>query len=169
MTYSGGLAHVYFADMAGRLDFETLESRFPGLISKVAALDRVGLVMVKDREGGVLFTADGRFSLQLPLAAQTARLLERFDVPDVLAQQLRRLNSFERSGDLVVFGAYDGTNQVNFEDQVGGHGSIGGDQLHPFVLAKKEWGFDTSRVTNSSDLYPLLVALRDRKQVAQYQ
>jgi len=38
------------------------------------------------------------------------------------------------------FGEYDGTMQVNFEDKVGGHGSIGGDQLHPFVLAKREWG-----------------------------
>jgi hypothetical protein len=89
-------------------------------------------------------------------------LLERFDSPDVLAQQLRFLNSFERSGDLVVFGAYDGNSQVNFEDQVGGHGSIGGDQLHPFVLAKTEWGFDTSRITSSSGLYPMLAALRDR-------
>jgi len=162
ITYSGGLAHVYFADIAGRLDDEALESRFPGLVSKVASVDRVGVVMVKDPHGGVLVTADGRFSLELPLAAETATLLERFDAPDVLAQQLRRLNSFERSGDLVVFGAYDGKQQVNFEDQVGGHGSIGGDQLHPFVLAKKEWGFDTSRVTNSSELYPMLMALRDR-------
>src|ERR1700674_507217 len=162
VTYSGGLAHVYFADVAGRLDYETLESRFPGLVSKVAALDRVGIVMLKDHQGGALVTAAGRFSLGLPLAAETAQLLERFDAPEVLAQQLRRLNSFERSGDLVVFGAYDGKHQVNFEDQVGGHGSIGGDQLHPFVLAKKEWGFDTSRVTNSSELYPMLVELRDR-------
>jgi len=30
------------------------------------------------------------------------------------------------------------------------------------VLAKKQWGFDTSRVTNSSELYPMLVELRDR-------
>jgi hypothetical protein len=163
VTYSGGLAHVYFADIAGRLDFETLESRFPRLISKVAELDRVGVVMLKDRRGGTLITSDGPFSLELPLAAETTKLLERFDEPDVLARQLRRLNTFERSGDLVVFGAYDGKHQVNFEDQVGGHGSIGGDQLHPFLLAKQEWGFDTSRVTNASELYPMLVSLRDRR------
>jgi len=60
----------------------------------------------------------------------------------------------------VVFGAYDGKTQVNFEDQVGGHGSIGGEQLHPFVLAKKAWGFDTSAVLDSSGLYPMLFALR---------
>jgi hypothetical protein len=50
--------------------------------------------------------------------------------------------------------------QINFEDQVGGHGSIGGEQLHPFVLAKKAWGFDTSAVLDSSGLYPMLFSLR---------
>ena len=120
--------------------------------------------MVRDQSDGVLVTAEGEFALRLPLVAGTRALLERFDSPDVLAQQLRRLNSFETSGDLILFGAYDGLRQVNFEDQVGGHGSIGGDQLHPFLLGKKEWTLDTSTVTNASDLYPMLVAIRDRAQ-----
>ncbi len=163
ITYSGGLAHVYFAHVAGRLDASAVQSRYPGLAERVADLAGVGLVMVKDRDGGSLLTRDGRFPLASPPASETKALLERFDEPEVLAAQLRRLNSFERSGDLVVFGAYDGNKQVNFEDQVGGHGSVGGDQLHPFLLAKKEWGFDTTRVTNASDLYPMLVSLRDRE------
>ena len=162
ISYSGGLAHLYFADVRGRLDVQALESRYPGLVGKVAALDRVGMVMVKDGSVGALITGDRRLSLADPLSPETRSLLERFDSPDVLAEQLRRLNSFERSGDLVVFGAYDGDKQVNFEDQVGGHGSVGGDQLHPFLLAKKEWGFDTTNVTNASDVHPLLVAIRDR-------
>ena len=163
ITYSGGLAHVYFAHVAGRLDASAVQSRYPGLAERVADLAGVGLVMVKDRDGGSLLTRDGRFPLASPLAPETRTLLERFDEPEVLAAQLRRLNSFERSGDLVVFGAYDGNKQVNFEDQVGGHGSVGGDQLHPFLLAKKEWGFDTTQVTNASDLYPMLLSLRDRE------
>jgi len=162
ITYSGGLAHIYFADLPGRLDDQALEEKFPGLVSKVANLDGIGMVMLKDGFGGILVTVDGRFPLTPPLDPPTRKLLERFDSPDVLAQQLRRLNGFERSGDLVVFGAYDGNMQVNFEHQVGGHGSVGGEQLHPFVLAKRDWGFDTTSVTNASELHPMLVALRDR-------
>ena len=162
ITYSGGLAHVYFAHVAGRLDASGLEAHYPGLAERVADLERVGLVMMRDRDGGSLIIRGGRLPLAEPLAPETRSFLERFDEPEVLAAQLRRLNSFERSGDLVVFGAYDGDKQVNFEDQVGGHGSIGGDQLHPVLLAKKEWGLDTSRVTNASDLHPLLVSIRDR-------
>ena len=163
ITYSGGLAHVYFAHVAGRLDASALQSRYPGLAERVADLAGVGMVMLKGRDGGVLLTRDGQFPLGTPLAPATMELLERFDTPEVLAAQLRRLNSFERSGDLVIFGAYDGARQVNFEDQVGGHGSVGGDQLHPFLLVKKEWGLDTTHVTNASDVYPQLVAVRDRR------
>ena len=153
IAYSGGLANVYFADVKGRLDEAALERRYPGLVASVAAIDGVGLVMLDD----VLVTAAGRHPFDSPA---TRELLARYDDPDVLIRQLRRLDSFERAGDLVIFGAFDGSTQVNFEDQVGGHGSIGGDQLHPFVLAKKSWRWDLSNVTNASELYPLLVGLR---------
>ena len=162
VTYSGGLAHVYFADLPGRLDARAVDLAFPGLIPRLAQLNGVGPVMLKDPEGGVLATADRELSLRLPLDLDTRSLLERFDKPEILAQQLRRLNAFDVAGDLVIFGSYDGEKQVNFEDQVGGHGSIGGDQLHPFLLVKTTWAFDTSSVTNASDLYPMLVGLRDR-------
>jgi hypothetical protein len=66
------------------------------------------------------------------------------------------------SGDLVVFGAFKDGRQVNFENQAGGHGSIGGEQAHPFVLAKREWALDTSAVQGAHELHPILSALRDR-------
>ncbi|HET7339650.1 MAG TPA: alkaline phosphatase family protein [Candidatus Dormibacteraeota bacterium] len=159
ITYSGGLAHVYFADFPNRLDHAQIEAAFPGLIGKLTAIDEIGIVMT----AGTLTTAAGDFPLSQPLSRDAAALLSRYDEPEVLAQQLRRLNRFERAGDLVLFGAYDGDKQVNFEAQVGGHGSIGGQQLHPFVLAKRDWRFDTSAITNASELHPLLVRLRDRE------
>jgi Type I phosphodiesterase / nucleotide pyrophosphatase len=163
ITYSGGLAHLYFREFPERLDGGRVESVFPGLITRLAALQGVGGVMTGGANGGSFTTGAGAHPLATPLSTRTRDALARFDDdPDVLAEQLRRLNAFERAGDLVLFGAYDGSMQVNFEAQVGGHGSIGGQQLHPFLLAKKEWGFDLSGITNASELYPLLVGLRDR-------
>lgn len=46
--------------MPGRLDSIALEAAFPGLTGTVAALDRVGLVMVKDQDGGMLLTRGGQ-------------------------------------------------------------------------------------------------------------
>jgi hypothetical protein len=62
----------------------------------------------------------------------------------------------------VVFGAFIDSKQVNFENQAGGHGSIGGEQLHPFVLAKRDWGIDTTNVHGAHQLHPILSGLRDR-------
>ena len=90
------------------------------------------------------------------------KLLAPYDEPDVLFAQLTRLNSFQNAGDVVVFGAFIDGKQVNFENQAGGHASIGGEQLHPFVLAKKEWGINLAGITGAHQLHPLLSDLRDR-------
>jgi hypothetical protein len=41
------------------------------------------------------------------------------------------------AGDCVLFGAYDGDDIISFDDQVGAHGSAGGDQVYPFIIAPK--------------------------------
>src|SRR4029077_20796839 len=89
-------------------------------------------------------------------------VLMPYDEPDILFEQLIRLNSFQNAGDLVVFGAFIDGKQVNFENQAGGHASIGGEQLHPFVLVKKDWGIDLAGVTGAHQLHPVLSDLRDR-------
>src|SRR5919201_2814004 len=90
---------------------------------------------------------------------QAADLLAAFDAPEVLIRQLRKLNSFETAGDLIVFGRWDGTEQINFETQVGGHGSIGGEQNHPFLLARSNLGLRVEGMTDASELYGVLRAL----------
>jgi len=156
LAYSGGLAHLYFTDLKGRLGKKELEARFPGLAGRIAGLDRVEFVMLRDGARDLRVTREGEGELK-----QARGLLARFDDPDVLARQLHRLNSFERSGDLIAFGRYQDGLEINFENQVGGHGSIGGEQRHPFFLSKRIWGLDTSHVEGAHQLHPLLVHLRD--------
>jgi hypothetical protein len=158
ITYSGGLGHVYFTDLPGRLNRTDLENRFPGLVQRLANLDRIGFVMVKDGHAGGIVHARGSHRLD----AAAAPFLAHLDEPGVLVRQLQRLNSFERSGDLVVFGNFEDNRQVNFENQVGGHGSAGGEQLHPFILARREWGLDTSGVEFADQLHQPLAGLAQR-------
>jgi hypothetical protein len=89
-------------------------------------------------------------------------VLAGYDNADILYEQLSRLNSFEQAGDLVFFGAFNGQSQVNFENQAGGHGAFGGEQGHPFVLAKREWAIETTDVYGAHQLHPILSGLRDR-------
>jgi hypothetical protein len=156
ITNSGGLSHLYFANRDKRLTFSELTAQFPGLAQNIAAIDGVELVMARDGSSDV-FLAGGQELRRDAIKPELAQ----YDDPDILLAQLSRLNSFEMSGDLVVFGAFKEGRQVNFENQAGGHGSIGGEQAHPFVLAKREWGLDTSAVLGAHELHPILSALRD--------
>jgi hypothetical protein len=158
ITYSGGLGHIYFTDLPGRLNRTDLEQRFPGLVQRLANLDRVGFVMVKDGSAGGVVHAHGSHRLN----AEAAPFLAHLDEPGVMTRQLQRLNSFERSGDIVVFGTFEENRQVNFENQVGGHGSAGGEQLHPFVLAKREWALETARIEFADQLHQPLASLAAR-------
>lgn len=54
--------------------------------------------------------------------------------PWSLYPELCRFAAEENCGDLILFGAYDGERIVCFDDQVGGHGSVGGEQLFPFLI-----------------------------------
>jgi hypothetical protein len=156
LTYSGGLAHLYFANRAKRMRYSELTSQFPELARQIAQVDGVALVMARDGQEDVFLTGGQEFR-----GEAVNPVLAEYDDPGILLAQLSRLNSFEMSGDLVIFGAFKEGKQVNFETQAGGHGSIGGEQAHPFVLAKREWELDTTSVNGSHELHPILSRLRD--------
>jgi hypothetical protein len=157
ITKSGGAAHVYFTDRGGRMPCSELNANHPELARKIALLPQVSFVVMREGNEDVFLHGDGEAR-----GEDVKALLGPYDDPDILFEQLSRLNSFQHAGDMIVFGAFIDGKQVNFEDQAGGHGSIGGEQLHPFVLAKPEWGLDISRVNSSQELHPVLSRLRDR-------
>jgi hypothetical protein len=156
VTASGGLAHIYLVGKERRLGYRDLAKLLPKLASNISALDKVALVMARNGEANI-FLKGGQEVRGDALMA----LLAQYDDPQILLEQLSRLNSFESSGDLVVFGAFVNGKEVNFENQAGGHGSIGAEQLHPFILAKRDWGLDTSGVRGAFQLHPILCRLRD--------
>ena len=157
ISYSGGLAHVYMGDARRRLDAGELRARYPTLIAKAAGCERVALAMARRRGRDVFWSRGEEVE-----GSRLRDVLTRYDDPDILLSQLSRLNSFAASGDLVLFAGWDGERQINFENQAGGHGSIGGEQLHPFVLGRSDWDVDVSRVNGAHELHPVLCRLRDR-------
>lgn len=157
VTMSGGLSHIYFADRPTRLSYREVVELLPELAARLSRLLEVAFVMAREGRDDV-FIKDGNV-----LGSDVVKpLLKAYDDPEILLSQLSRLNSFRTSGDLIVFGAFVEGKQVNFEDQAGGHGSIGGDQLHPFMLAKREWHLELNGIRGADELHAVLSRLRDR-------
>lgn len=156
-TLSGGAAHLYFKSERERMPATRVRQHHATLLEGLARLPQVAMLMLRDGDEDVFMSAKGEVR-----GDAVKPWLGDYDDPAILHDQLARLNSFQACGDVVVFGSFIDGKQVNFEDQAGGHGSIGGEQLHPFVLGKKEWGLDLSGVRGAHQLHPVLCGLRDR-------
>jgi hypothetical protein len=64
----------------------------------------------------------------------------------------------EHAGDVVVFGAFDGYEIVSFDDQVGAHGSAGGDQVWPFLITPPGLLPEGATIENARDVHRLILA-----------
>ncbi|HEX6547754.1 MAG TPA: alkaline phosphatase family protein [Candidatus Dormibacteraeota bacterium] len=156
LTHSGGLCHLYFAGFPERLQTPELRRRFSGLAEDLSATPGVGLVLMRDADRDVYLAAGQEVT-------DADQVLAGYGDPQTLRRDLHWLNGFAAAGDIMLIGAWDGRRQVNFEEQEGGHGSIGGSQTEPFVLVRRELGVDAGRIQGSADLHPVLLDLRRRQ------
>ena len=62
------------------------------------------------------------------------------------------------TGDFVLFGSYDGYDIVSFDDQVGAHGSAGGDQVYPFLISPERLGLGAEVLEDARDIHRTILA-----------
>jgi putative membrane protein len=153
---SGNLGLVYFTDTEERLTVEELTVRYPKLIETLVGHPGVGFVKVRSAAHGAVV-----------IGRRGIHYLDRGDVDgdDPLADfgpnsahNLRRLDSFPNTGDLVINSSYDpDTGEVAaFEELVGSHGGLGGDQTHAFLLYPSGWKVDEEPISRPEDVHRIL-------------
>jgi hypothetical protein len=153
---SGNLGLVYCTAWRHRLSLEELAARFPRLVPGLASHPGIGFVLVRSARRGPLAVgargvhelATGRVAGEDPLAGFGPRA----------AAHLRRHDGFPNVPDVLVCGRYDpATGEVAaFEELVGSHGGLGGDQCRPFVLYPSDWPFPVGPVVGAEQLHLLL-------------
>ncbi|MFG2616138.1 phage holin family protein [Streptomyces sp. NPDC048507] len=126
---SGNLGLVSFPEVPGRATREWIERAHPALLPTLAHHPGVGFLLV---DGEVLVPGGASARLDVPGAAE--ELLAAFG-PGA-ADAVRRTDSFPHVADIMVNSAYDPrTGSVHaFEEQIGSHGGLGGEQGHPFLM-----------------------------------
>lgn len=151
--YSSALANVYFTQAQKRTDLVEVEALAPGLLQALVKHPGIGLVLVKSgMKTSVLHDGDP-VCLEDATCDQIA-FLSRYDEPDIVKKQLIDLASMPCAGDLMVFGAFDGTRVVNFEDHGGAHGGLGGAQMFPFMIAPSGLEQSFESMTDATELHP---------------
>ncbi|MEU7601590.1 phage holin family protein [Streptomyces sp. NPDC040724] len=126
---SGNLALISFPDVPGRASRERVERAHPALLATLANHPGVGFLLVD----GVVLGPGGAVA-RLDVPGEAEELLSPFG-PGA-AQAVRRTDAFPHVADIMVNSAYDpDTGAVHaFEEQIGSHGGLGGEQGHPFLM-----------------------------------
>ena len=131
---SGSLGLVSFPEVDRRMTMAEIERHRPGLVHRLATHPGIGFVLVRDAERGALaIGAHGTYELDTGCIDGVDPLAE---FGQGAAEAVRRTDSFPHCADLMVNGAYDpATGRVfSFEEQIGSHGGLGGEQTRPFLL-----------------------------------
>lgn len=155
---SGNLANVYFDIGEGRVTLDRLAESYPDLLPDVLAHDGVGLVVGLAHDGTpVALSAAGSRDLASGLVMGDDPLLPYLlnDTGAEVAKrvaQLRRLASFPHAGDLIVISpVYEDGSVAAYEELVGSHGGLGGQQTEAFVIHPSDMPLPAT--DNAEDLF----------------
>ena len=153
---SGNLGLIYLTEHVERLNFEQIKIFYPDLIPGLVQHEGVGFIMVRSQEfgpmamgsKGVHFLKDGTIEGEDPLTVFGPRA-------DI---HLSRTDSFKYAPDILVNSFYDpATNEVAaFEELVGSHGGLGGEQNQPFILHPSGWDMGSEKIIGAENLYKVL-------------
>ncbi|WP_460095411.1 phage holin family protein [Streptomyces drozdowiczii] len=151
---SGNLGLISFPDIEGRASLEQLEHRHPALLSTLANHPGIGFLLVRgEHHGSVVLARDG---VRVPVAdlADGEGPLAVFG-PGA-AEAIRRTDTFPHVADVMVNSMYDpATGTVHaFEEQIGSHGGLGGDQSRPFLLWPRTLSDPLDAVTDEDGKRP---------------
>jgi hypothetical protein len=138
ITYSSSLAHLYITGSKAPLDWKEVEQAQPMLLRFLQKHKGIGFILARGESADelMIFHSAGQICVtDNPRFHQhELEFLRPYGAPYDLLEQLHRYGLGTRCGDLVLFGALDEEGIACFDDQVGGHGSVGGEQSRPFII-----------------------------------
>lgn len=152
---SGNLGLIYLTQWKERLNYEEIVMLFPELIPGLVNHSGIGFILVNSiSNGGMVIGQNGIYYLDNDeIVGENP--LEEFGVN--AAKHLKRNNSFDNMPDILVNSFYDSkTDEVcAFEELIGSHGGLGGNQTKPFILYPSQWQ-DPGELIGAESIYKFL-------------
>jgi len=153
---SGNLGLIYLTDWKETASYEQIMAAFPNLIPKLRKHEGIGFLMVRSEEhgpqvmgrGGIYYLDEDRVEGKNPLSSFGPRA----------ASHLRRTASFKHLPDILVNSFYDPKKDevAAFEELIGNHGGLGGDQSCPFLIYLSEWNLEKEEIVGAEQLHSIL-------------
>ena len=162
VTYSSDLAHLYFVDEPRPLELSdiTQDQRRAYLYDELLRHPGVGLLGTRNGPSVHLESTSGAAVIvggELAVVRGT-NPLEVYGTGGQVVRAIEHLITQRNSGDIVLFGAYDGYEIVSFDDQIGAHGAAGGNQLYPFLIGPPHLELRTATLEDARDVHAAILA-----------
>ena len=152
---SGNLGLIYLTQWKERLTYEEIVILFPDLIPNLVNHPGIGFILVDSIiNGGMVIGQNGIHYLETgKIIGQNP--LENFGKN--ASQHLKRQNHFNHMPDILVNSFYDEKSDevCAFEELIGSHGGLGGNQTKAFILYPKEWK-DPGELIGAESIYYFL-------------
>ena len=152
---SGNLGLIYLTQWKNRLNYEEIVMLFPDLIPGLVKHSGIGFILVNSiSNGGMIIGKEGIHYLDTGEVVGE-NPLEGFGKNAPML--LKRQNSFENMPDILVNSFYDEKldEVCAFEELIGSHGGLGGNQTKPFILYPSEWE-DPGELVGAESIYGFL-------------
>ena len=136
---SGNLGLIYLTQWKERLTYEEIVMLFPDLIPGLVKHEGIGFVLVNSMtNGGMVIGESGIYYLETDKIVGENPLK---DFGENASIHLKRQNGFKNMPDILVNSFYDSENDevCAFEELIGSHGGLGGNQTRPFIVYPSEW------------------------------
>ena len=158
---SGNLSNVYFSFTNHRTSYDEIDTIYPGLILKLSEHPGVGLIIVLQNGRNIAYGKSGSIDLETGVILSGENPLLLFGKPEVRRKQLQYLASFENIGDLIIFSpVYEDGTVASYEELIGSHGGLGGQQTDPFIFCDKDISIPDN-IINSREVYSVLQGIRE--------
>jgi hypothetical protein len=158
---SSTMSNLYFNFSTKRLDMEEIERVYPGLVGALVRHDGIGLLVAKSNDDMVLLSRRGRILYRNGNKEIDGEdPLNSFSDAELIEQDILQQYAMPNAGDLVLYGAFKGPHVINFEEQMGGHGGIGGMQTTPFILYPRKINYPFWEIKNPREFYPIFSRYR---------
>ncbi|WP_405306435.1 alkaline phosphatase family protein [Methanobrevibacter sp.] len=152
---SGNMGLIYLTQWKQRLNYEEIVMLFPDLIPGLVKHSGIGFILVDSiANGGMIIGENGIYYLDSDEIVGENPLE---DFGKNAAMHLKRQNSFNNMPDILVNSFYDSESDevCAFEELIGSHGGLGGNQTKPFILYPSEWD-DPGELIGSESIYHFL-------------
>ena len=157
---SGNLVNAYFSVSDKRMTYDEITAAYPGMVEEMINHPGIGLILVHTDEGPIAIGKNGQRNLHTG-SITGADPLEMYNDVDKRAKQLRYLADFPNGGDLVIISpVYEDGTVAAYEELIGSHGGLGGQQTDPFLMYSSKFHVD-DEIINANQVYPVLQRIKN--------